>query len=99
MANLDNSTGAPLTKTLCKQIPPPNPDYWPCKVRLGSPEYMRLVARDLPQGTPAKAEAILRNSELPVILPEPMTGEKLLVEILESHERGWVGINQLALFE
>lgn len=84
-------------------IPPPSRYDLP-EIGLSNPpihsfRYMDTVARELPQGTPPKEEALLQNSALPVVLPEPVKCESLVMDILESHERGWVGINRLAFFE
>lgn len=85
-------------------IPPPSPFDRPESglsfVPIENPSYMDLVASFLPQGTPPSEEVLSYNSALPVVLPEPMSCEcGLDIHILQSHERGWVGINRLALFE
>lgn len=69
-------------------------------IPIHSDQYMDLVAMELPQGSPPSLEAVRTNSALPVVLPEPLVCDKrLCIYILQSHERGWVGINQIALFE
>ncbi|CAB9515412.1 expressed unknown protein [Seminavis robusta] len=85
-------------------IPPPSlqdrPETGLSLAPIHSQQYMQLVAFALPQGKPPSQEALRWNSALPVVLPEPLhcaTGE-LRVYILQSHECGWVGINQMAFF-
>ena len=85
-------------------IPPPNqsdlPEMGLSSPPVRSPQYMNLVACNLPQGNPPSEAAVARNSALPVVLPKALFCEKFLfVTIVESHERGWVGINDMALFE
>jgi len=63
--------------------------------------YAELVAQKMPQGK-APTEMDTEHFDLPSILPEPLTvnvGDLFCIRILASQERGWVGINNLLLFE
>lgn len=81
-------------------IPPPLPSGEEETPSISSQEYMVLVAQECPQGTPPTQEALrLRDTRLPVVLPEPLRCKRLAIFILESHERQWVGINKLVFFE
>lgn len=89
------------TRTVVLTIPPPSqlPEIEQSNPSVRSPHYMELVARELPQGSPPSETAVLRNSALPVVLSEALSCKVLEICILESHARGWVGINTMALFE
>jgi len=63
--------------------------------------YAKVVGQAMPQGRTAPAY-YLEQFDLPTILPEPITvnvGESFGIRILASQERGWVGINNLLIFE
>jgi len=63
--------------------------------------YAKIVGQAMPQGRAAPAY-YLEQFDLPTILPEPITvnvGESFGIRILASQERGWVGINNLLIFE
>lgn len=69
--------------------------------RLDPSWYAELVAQKMPQGK-APTEIDTEHFDLPSILPEPLTvnvGESFCIRIFASQERGWVGINNLLLFE